>query len=142
MFARSRSRRELGRRGAAAVELALVLPFLITLVFGMLEYNAAVMLKTRMVSAAYEAARMATRPTTSAKTAATTAEVQSYCESLLGELHVNGAAVTVTPANLGSAAPQTLVTVSITAPFGANSPTCILLSPTGTYSASASLVVE
>ncbi|MBS0202208.1 MAG: pilus assembly protein [Planctomycetes bacterium] len=139
---RSRRSHQRSRRGVAAVELALVLPFLIVLAFGMLEYNRSVMLKTRMISAAYEAARMATRPTTSSTTAASAAGVKSYCNSLLTQLNVHGATVTVSPESLGSASPQTLVTVSITAPFGPNSMSCIVLSPTYVVTASASLVVE
>ena len=130
------------RRGVAAVELALIMPFLIVLAFGMLEYNRAVMLKTRMISAAYESARMATRPTTSASTAATASGVKSYCNTLLTQLDIHGATVTVTPADLGAATPQTLVTVSINAPFGQNSMSCIVLSPTSNVTANASLVVE
>lgn len=118
------------------------MPFLIVLAFGMLEYNRAVMLKTRMISAAYESARMATRPTTSASTAATASSVKSYCNTLLTQLDIHGATVTVTPADLGAATPQTLVTVSINAPFGQNSMSCIVLSPTSNVTANASLVVE
>lgn len=130
------------RRGAASVELAVCLPFLIALAFGMLEYNNSVMLKTRMVSAAYEAARLATRPTTSLATAATATSVAAYCNSLLAQLGVNGATVTVSPASLSSATPQTLVTVSISAPLSKNSLTSIVISSSTMLTASACLVVE
>lgn len=143
MFSNSAVRRPSpSRRGAAAVELALCLPFLIVLAFGMLEYNRAVMLKTRMLSAAYEAVRLATRPTTSETSAATASSVTAYCNSMLSQLGVNGATVTMSPASLSSVTPQTLVTISISAPFGSNSITHIVIGATTHVTASASLVVE
>lgn len=144
MFATThlRSRQAPVRRGAAAVELAVTVPFLITLAFGMLEYNSVVMLKTKMVSAAYESARMATRPTTSQTSAPTAAAVSAYCSSLLTQLGVKGATVTVTPASLSSITPQTLVTVSISAPFNQNSLTTIVIGKTSVTTATASLIVE
>jgi hypothetical protein len=118
------------------------MPVLIALAFGMLEYNSTVTLKTRMTSAAYESVRMATRPATSANTAATAGSVVTYCNSLLTQLGVNGATVTVTPSDLSAVTPQTLVTVSISAPYNRNSLTSIVLNSSNTISASASLVVE
>ena len=54
-------------RGAAAVELALCLPFLVTLSLGCLESCNLIYVRTRMNSAVYEAARTATRPTTASQ---------------------------------------------------------------------------
>ena len=71
-----------------------------------------------MVAVAYESVRMATRTTTSVATAA---QVVAYRNSLLNQLGVKGATVTVTPNNLANVAPQTIVTVSVSAPFGQNS---------------------
>lgn len=144
MFARITTRRQerRSRRGAATVELAVSLPFLMALAFGMLEYNNAVMLKTRMVSAAYESARMATRPTTSTTAAATASGVTTYCNTLLTQLGVHGATVTLSPSDLSSVTPQTLITVSISAPFSQNSLTSLVIGSSSTISASATLVVE
>lgn len=130
------------RRGAAAAELALCVPFLIALAFGMLEYNSAVLLRTRMVSAAYESARLATRPTTSETSAATASQVTTYCNSLLTQLGVKGATVTLTPSSLSGVTPQTAVTVSITAPFSQNTLTSIVIPAATTVKASATLIVE
>ena len=130
------------RRGAAAVELAFSMPFLMALTFGMLEYNNKVMLRTRMVSAAYEAARLATRPTTSQTSAATASSVSTYCSTLLTQLGVNGATVTVTPSDLSNVTPQTQVKVSISAPLSQNSLTSVVISSSATVTASATLVVE
>ena len=145
MFARNHQRRLNAnrRKGVAAVELAVSLPFLMALAFGMLEYNNMVMLKTRMLSAAYESCRLATRPTTSEADSATAASAENVLQlPLLTQLGVNGATVTVSPSNLSSAAPQTQVTVSVTAPFGSNSLTSIVLSSSLNSTASATLIVE
>lgn len=130
------------RQGGAAVELAVCMPFLMALAFGMLEYNNGVMLKTRMVSAAYESARLATRPTTSATSAATAAAVTTYCQTLLTQMGVKGASVTVSPSSLTGITPQTPVTVTVTAPFSQNSLTSIVISTSLNLTASATLVVE
>lgn len=130
------------RRGGATVELALCMPFLMALCFGMLEYNNSVMLKTRMLSAAYESCRLATRPATSASTAASAAAVTTYCNSLLTQLGVQGANVSVSPSDLSTATPQTVVTVTVTAPFGQNSLTSIVIGSSTVITSSAALIVE
>ncbi len=79
----------------ATVELALCLPVLVSLAFGTIEICNVVYLRTRMLSAAYEACRLATRPTTSSQVAATGPQVITYCNSLLTQLGVNGATVTL-----------------------------------------------
>ena len=124
------------------MELALSMPFLMALAFGMLEYNNMVMLQTRMTSAAYESCRMATRPTTSANSAATASSVTTYCNSLLTQLGVNGATVTISPSSLTNATPQTPVTVTIQAPFASNSLTSLVLGSSLMADAKATLIVE
>ena len=124
------------------MELAISLPFLITLAFGMLEYNSLITLQSRMLSAAYESARLATRPKTSATTAASAGAVTSYCTSLLTQMGVQGATVTLTPGDLSNVTPQTIVTVSVSAPFKSNSLTTIVLGSTRTTTAKATLIVE
>ena len=47
------------RRGSAAVELAVVLPFLLTLLFGIIEYGWVLCVRQTMVNAAREGARVA-----------------------------------------------------------------------------------
>lgn len=142
MFARKSDRHQRRRRGAAAVELAVSLPFLVALTFGMLEYNNLVVLKSRMVAASYEAARLATRPVTSQSSAATASAVTSYCRTLLTQLGVSGATVTISPSDLSNVTPQTVVTVSVSAPFSQNSFTTLVISSSTTTRASATLVVE
>ena len=50
------------RRGTAATEMAVVLPLLVTLVFGSMEMANAVFLRQSLNMAAYEAAKVVTRP--------------------------------------------------------------------------------
>jgi Flp pilus assembly protein TadG len=118
------------------------MPILLTIGLGMIETSNVVFIQTRMQSAAYEAARLATRPTTSQATAASNAEVTAYCQALLTQLGVNGATVTVTPGNLVDAEPQTLVTVTVSAPWNQNSVTSFVLKNSPTFTTSVSLVIE
>lgn len=73
------------RQGVATVELAIVLPAFIALVFGAIEICQRIHVKQSAVIAAYEACRVATRPISD------TESVRSQCESLLAQQHVQGA---------------------------------------------------
>lgn len=137
---RNRMRRT--RLGTATVELALCMPLLLGVALGMIETSNAVFIQGRIQAAAYEAARLATRPTTSQAPPATTAQVTAYGETLLAQLGVNGGTITVTPSNLSNLPPQTLVTVSITAPWKQNTSTSFVLSESLMLSAAATLIVE
>ncbi len=134
--------RRRNRLGAATVELALCLPILLTTALGMIEVSNVVFVQARMQAAAYESVRLATRPTTSESTAATGVQVTTYCEALLAQLGVNGATITLTPASLTALPPQTMVTVSISAPWSQNSPTSFVLNNSLTLTTQATLIVE
>lgn len=140
--ARVRSARRRGRVGTATVELAFCLPVLLTVAFGMLEVTNLIFIQARIQAAAYEAARLATRPTTSNATAATSAQVNTYCQNLLTQLGVNNATITLTPSSLTGATPGTVVTVAISAPALGNSPTSYVLRNSLTLSTQTTLVVE
>ena len=137
-------------RGAAAVELALCLPILLTLTLGAMETCNLIYVRTLMDSVAYEGARTATRPTTAAQTVATTTSVTNYCNSLLSQLGVQGAQVslqvlshsTSQSESLSAAVPQDLVTVSITAPLSQNCYSNFVLSGSMSLAAQATLIVE
>jgi Flp pilus assembly protein TadG len=138
------------RRGAAAVELALCLPFLVTLTLGAIETCNLIYVRTRMNSVAYEGARVATRPATAGATAATSTAVTSHCNSLLSQLGVQGAQVSLQVLDystsqskaLSAAVPQDLVTVSVSAPLNQNCITMLVLSGSTSVTARATLVVE
>jgi Flp pilus assembly protein TadG len=140
-------RRRIGSRatrhlGVAAVELALCLPVICILAFGMIETCNMMFLRTRMISACYEAARYGTRPTTSSAMQATNSQVSTYCSTLLTQLGVNGATVTVTPSNLSSAVPQTQVTVTATAPLSQNAVTSFVVPGSTSIVGQATLIME
>ena len=108
----------------------------------MIETSNLVQLRTRMYSAAYESVRLATRPTTATNTAATSAAVTSYCTTVLQQLGVQGATVTLSPADLSTVVPQQLVTVTISAPLNENSFTSLVVNSSQTITAQATLIVE
>ena len=130
------------RRGIAAVELALCLPVLMAAGFGMIEACNAVYVQARLQSAAFESVRLATRPTTATNLAASASQVQATCNTLLTQLGVQGATVTISPSDLTNLTPQTLVTVSISAPFSQNTVTSIVVTNSPVLSASATMVIE
>jgi Flp pilus assembly protein TadG len=131
-----------GRSGAAAVELALCIPVVLILAFGMLETCNLVQVRTRMLSAAYEATRLATRPTTSSNLAATSTQVTTYCTTLLTQLGVQGATVTISPASLTSITPLTPVTLTVSAPLSQNAITAFVLRSAMTISVQVTLISE
>lgn len=137
---RPRGRRRNHRRGAVTVELALCLPMLLVTGLGMIETINLVSVQARLQSAAYEAARLATRPTTSSATAATSAQVQAYGQTLLTQLGISGA--TVTSPDLSNATPQTVISVTVSAPWSQNSATSFLVSNSLNLSSQATLIVE
>jgi len=100
-------RRLRGERGAAVVEFALVVPVLILLVLGIVEYGKAVNAQATLSSAAREAARtMAlTNNVAQARTAAQNAD---------GSLDLAAGAIAVTPSSCTGASPTQMVTVTIT----------------------------
>jgi Flp pilus assembly protein TadG len=139
---RSRPAAAGSRRGAVVVELAVCLPILVAVGFGMTEACNLVFVKARLQSAAFESVRLATRPTTATNLAATAAQVQASCTTLLTQLGVQGATVVISPSSLANLAPQTLVTVTISAPISNNSVTSMVLSNSLAVSASATMIIE
>lgn len=110
--------------------------------FGMIEACNAVYVQARLQSAAFESVRLATRPTTATNLAASASQVQATCNTLLTQLGVQGATVTISPSDLTNLTPQTLVTVSISAPFSQNTVTSIVVTNSPVLSASATMVIE
>src|SRR5437868_2703662 len=99
------------RRGAAIAEFAVVVPILVLLVFGMLEFSRVMMVEEVLVNAAREGARKATLP------GSTTDNVNTVVSTYLTNSGINGAPnPTVSPdpstANAGDA-----ITVTVSVPF-------------------------
>jgi Flp pilus assembly protein TadG len=101
------------RKGAAAVEFALVAPVFVLLVFGMIEYGRMVMVQQVITNASREGARQAVLDGTSAANVTTT--VNTY----LTNGAVSGATVTMNPTNPATAVSGTPVTVTVSVPYTA-----------------------
>ena len=98
------------RRGAAAVEFAIVLPVFVTLVFGMIEYGRMVMVQQVITNASREGARRAVLD------GATTSAVQSSVATYLTNASISGSSTTVSP-NPSTAASGDPIAVTVSIPF-------------------------
>ena len=99
------------RRGAAAVEFALVAPVFFLLVFGLIEYGRMVMVQQMLTNASREGARHAVLD------GATSTEVTTIVNDYLSSGSVTGATVTVTPNPPTNAEFGDPVTVAVSVPF-------------------------
>jgi Flp pilus assembly protein TadG len=131
-------RRRPGRstRGVAAAELAVCMPVIVLLVIATIEACSAIFLKQGLTVAAYEGVRIALQE------GITTSEIQATCNQILSDRKVQGASITVTPADVAALKAGEYVDVTVTAPCDANS-----LVPTSFYrgrtlSATASMMIE
>lgn len=121
-------------RGAALVELAIVLPVFVTVMLGIIEFGRAFMVGQLVANAAREGARMAIvdGSSNSAVQSAVTSFLQSTANVSPGDvtttITVNGAG-----SDVSAAQPRDLINVQVTIPFSKVS----FLPPT--YLASASL---
>jgi Flp pilus assembly protein TadG len=100
---RRRTRR---RRGAAAVEFALCVPVLLTVLFAIIEYSRVLQIQHAVRQAAFEGARAGVALDAAASDATTSA---SNITSALG---IQGATVTVSPNPLSYSSQTVTVTVS------------------------------
>ena len=103
------------RRGLVAVEMALLLPLLLVLLFGMLEYGSLFWRAQQIGSAARQGARVGALPS------GTSASVTSAVDTLMNSYGLGGSGytVTLTPANPASLASGESFTVSISVPYTA-----------------------
>jgi hypothetical protein len=101
------------RRGAAVVEFAIVAPVFFVLIFGMIEFGQAIMVQQVLTNAAREGARVAILDSTTPTASVVRSKVTTY----LKNSGINGATVTINPAEPTSAAFGEPVTVTIQIPF-------------------------
>jgi Flp pilus assembly pilin Flp len=99
------------RRGAAAVEFAVVAPLFFLLVFGMIEFGRMVMIQQVLTNASREGARVAVLD------GATTADVQTAVDNYMVSASVQGATLSVNPDPPSSAGYGEAVTVVVSVPF-------------------------
>lgn len=97
-------------RGVAAIETALILPLLVILVFGAVELSNAIFMQQSLNMAAYEAAKVITRPGDN-NTLATT-----RCQEVLTVRKISTYTLTITPAVTATTARGTQITVTVQAP--------------------------
>ena len=110
------SRRCEGQRGAAAVEFALILPILVMLVFGIVEFAIAYNRQQGLHAAAREGARLASLPQTT--NSEVISRVQSSLSGVLSTSDIQAATITVSPSGsqpCNGAPPGTHVVVTIAA---------------------------
>ncbi|MFM7056898.1 MAG: TadE/TadG family type IV pilus assembly protein [Planctomycetota bacterium] len=100
------------RLGAATVETAVCLPFLLVMVFSSVELSGAVFLKHSVNLAAYEGARTVTRPGDNAATAA------SRVGQILASRRVSSYTYSCNPPVTSTTPRGTPVEVTVTAPAG------------------------
>lgn len=112
------------RRGAAIVELALVLPVFFAVIFGIIEFGRAMMVSQMVTNSAREGVRLAIVDGTSNSEVETT--IREFLEGAAGVAPENVTiAIEVSPApgntdplnQLLNAAPRDLVTVRVEVPF-------------------------
>lgn len=99
------------RRGAAAVEFAIVAPLFFLLVMGMIEYGRMVMVQQVITNASREGARRAVLD------GATTAAVQTTVANYMTSANITSPTVTVTPNPPSGAASGSPITVTVSIPF-------------------------
>ena len=107
----SRLRRH--RRGAAAVEFAVVAPVFFLVVLGIIEFGRMIMVQQVLTNAAREGARIAVLDS------ATTARVETRVTDYLASANLSGATVTITPNPPNTAGFDQPVTVRVDVPFAA-----------------------
>lgn len=99
------------RRGAAAVEFAIVAPVFLIMIFGLVEFGRLVMVQQVITNASREGARSGILD------GATTFKVQAVVDNYLQTAAISGAIVTVTPDPPGSAGFGQPVTVNVRVGF-------------------------
>lgn len=105
-------RRSNRRRGATAVEFAIVAPVFFLVMLAMIEFARLNVLRNTADNAAYEAARVAMVP------GATTAQATAEAQRLLNVVGARGARITLDPPTITSATES--ITVSIDLPLDQN----------------------
>ncbi len=100
------------RRGATAVEFALVTPLFFLLLFTGMEFSVLSTIRSTANNAAYEGARKLVIPGADAATG------QTEAERIMSVVGVNNLTVTVTPATLTDTTEE--VTVKVSVPYASN----------------------
>jgi len=100
-------RRQIDRRGATAVEFALVLPIFVLFLMASFEFGWLNVVRHTTDNAAYEAARCVMVP------GATADEATKKAKSILKAIGVRGAKITVDPSNITASTEKVTVTIDV-----------------------------
>jgi Flp pilus assembly protein TadG len=101
----------LGNRGAETIEMALVLPLFVTLLFSGFEYGWAVLKIIQLDHVASIGARVA------ALSGSTSAEVENTVNSALSDIGITGSTITLNPQDPANAVFGTPIVVKIETPY-------------------------
>ncbi len=101
------------KKGLATLELALTLPFLLIVTFGMLQYGWLFFRYHQLTNVAYRAARVASLPT------ATSSEVQQTVQEMMKNFGMEDIdyTVTLTPEEVGGIERLELITLRVSVPY-------------------------
>jgi Flp pilus assembly protein TadG len=122
--------------GVAAAELAVCLPIVVLLVLATIEACTMIFLKQSLTAASYEGVR------TALVKDSTTKEVEAACDQILNDRKIDGASVTINPANYAALKPGDTVSVTVEAPCAPNSVIPVMFYRGRTLESSASMMVE
>ncbi len=112
--AATRQKRSRARKGVSVVELAVCMPMLFALVFGVIEVSNAIFLQQALTSAAYEAANVASA------NGGTSASAQTRAKAVLTSLGIHSSTVTITPTVTASTSTGTEIVITCSAPLANN----------------------
>jgi hypothetical protein len=102
------------RRAAAAAELAICLPLIISLALASIEACSMIFLDHSLTIASYEGVRVAINYD------ATNASVLARCNQIISNREVQGATISISPANVAAVDRGTPIAITVTAPCNDN----------------------
>lgn len=103
------------RKGAAAVEFAIVLPLILLLFFTMVEFCSAILTQSKIHNIARESARHAITPS------ASNSSVEAVADKALQAANINSGSVTGLPVDIQTVDSGTVISVTVVAPSDENS---------------------
>jgi hypothetical protein len=107
-------RRPLPRRAAAAAELAICLPLIVSLVLASIEACSMIFLDHSLTIASYEGVRVAINFD------GTNSSVLARCNQIISERSVADATVSINPANVANVPRGQAIQITVTAPCDSN----------------------
>jgi hypothetical protein len=110
----ARRRRFATRRAAAAAELAICLPLIVSLLLASIEACSMIFLDHSLTIASYEGVRVAINYD------GTTASATARCNQIITQREVAGATVTISPSNVSNVPKGDPIVVTVSAPCDSN----------------------